>query len=50
MEFVDRKGIGHPDSICDAIMENVSIALCSEYLAAFWQNPSLQRGQRIADR
>ena len=26
MEFVDRKGIGHPDSICDAIMENVSIA------------------------
>jgi hypothetical protein len=27
MEFVDRKGIGHPDSICDAIMENVSIAL-----------------------
>ena len=35
MEFVDRKGIGHPYSICDAIMENVSIALCSEYLAAF---------------
>lgn len=35
MKFVDRKEIGHPDSICDAIMENVSIALCGEYLAAF---------------
>jgi S-adenosylmethionine synthetase len=23
IEFVERKGTGHPDSICDAIMENV---------------------------
>ena len=35
IEFVERKGTGHPDSICDAIMENVSIALCREYLAAY---------------
>jgi S-adenosylmethionine synthetase len=34
-EMVERKGTGHPDSICDAIMEDVAIALCREYLAAF---------------
>ncbi len=34
-ELVERKGIGHPDTICDAIMEDVSLALCREYLSAF---------------
>jgi S-adenosylmethionine synthetase len=34
-EVVERKGIGHPDTICDAIMEDISLALCEEYLAAF---------------
>ena len=34
-ELVERKGIGHPDTICDAIMEQVSVALCKEYRAAF---------------
>jgi len=34
-ELVERKGIGHPDTICDAIMEDISLALCREYLAAF---------------
>lgn len=33
LELVERKGIGHPDSICDAIAEEVSLALCREYLA-----------------
>jgi S-adenosylmethionine synthetase len=32
VEIVERKGTGHPDFICDSIMEAVSIALCSEYL------------------
>ncbi len=32
VEIVERKGIGHPDSICDGIAEEVSIALCKEYL------------------
>lgn len=32
MEFVERKGIGHPDSICDAVMEAASVALSREYL------------------
>src|SRR5262249_61571562 len=35
MELVERKGKGHPDSICDAVAEAVSLALCREYQAAF---------------
>lgn len=35
IELVERKGKGHPDSICDAVAEQVSLALCREYLAAF---------------
>jgi len=35
VEIVERKGVGHPDSICDAIMERVSIELSREYLAQF---------------
>ena len=32
MEYVERKGLGHPDSICDSVMESISIALSKEYL------------------
>jgi len=35
VEIVERKGKGHPDSICDAIMERVSIALSKEYRKRF---------------
>lgn len=35
VEIVERKGRGHPDSICDAIMERVSIELSREYRRAF---------------
>jgi S-adenosylmethionine synthetase len=35
IELVERKGKGHPDSICDAIAEEVSLALCREYLEKF---------------
>lgn len=35
VELVERKGLGHPDSICDAIMEAISIALCREYMSTF---------------
>ena len=31
IEMVERKGLGHPDSLCDGIAEAVSIALCKEY-------------------
>lgn len=32
LEIVERKGIGHPDTICDSIVERVSIELCKHYL------------------
>lgn len=32
IELVERKGKGHPDTICDSIMEAVCISLCREYL------------------
>lgn len=32
VELVERKGVGHPDSICDAIMEAVSIDLSRAYI------------------
>jgi len=31
VELVERKGKGHPDSICDAIANNASLALCDAY-------------------
>ena len=31
-EIVERKGIGHPDSVCDAVADACSRALCSYYL------------------
>lgn len=35
VEIVERKGIGHPDYLCDAMMESISIALCREYMKNF---------------
>ena len=35
IEIVERKGLGHPDSICDALAENLSRALCREYRRQF---------------
>lgn len=35
IEVVERKGLGHPDSICDALAEKVSRDLCREYLRRF---------------
>jgi len=34
-EIVERKGVGHPDTIADAIAESVSLALCRYYRNAF---------------
>ena len=33
-EHVERKGLGHPDTICDLVMEAATVALCREYVAA----------------
>jgi len=35
IEIVERKGIGHPDSICDGVAETVSRALAQLYLDRF---------------
>lgn len=35
IEIVERKGIGHPDSISDGIAETVSEALCKMYMEEF---------------
>ena len=32
IEYVERKGMGHPDTICDSIMESISVRLSQEYL------------------
>ncbi len=35
VEFVERKGIGHPDTIADGLAESVSRALCKMYLERY---------------
>jgi S-adenosylmethionine synthetase len=35
IEIVERKGLGHPDTICDALAERLSIALSRYYLEQF---------------
>ena len=35
MEFVERKGLGHPDTICDALAENLSVSLSRFYVERF---------------
>lgn len=35
LEIVERKGLGHPDFICDAILDRVSVRLSKEYLERF---------------
>jgi S-adenosylmethionine synthetase len=34
-EIVERKGLGHPDTICDALAENLSVGLSRHYLDRF---------------
>lgn len=31
LEIAERKGLGHPDTICDALAESVSVALSRFY-------------------
>ncbi len=35
LEVVERKGLGHPDSICDAVLDRVSVELSKEYKKKF---------------
>jgi S-adenosylmethionine synthetase len=52
IELVERKGKGHPDSICDAVAEAVSLALCREYLASFGRilHYNVDKGLLVAGR
>ena len=35
MEICERKGLGHPDTICDSVMNGISVALSREYMKKF---------------
>ena len=35
VEVVERKGRGHPDTLCDAVAEQISVELCRYYLERF---------------
>ncbi|MEM5875007.1 MAG: methionine adenosyltransferase [Candidatus Aenigmatarchaeota archaeon] len=37
IEIVERKGIGHPDTICDSIADQISINLANYYLKRYGQ-------------
>lgn len=37
MEIVERKGRGHPDTLCDGLAEQLSLSLCRHYRDAFGQ-------------
>jgi S-adenosylmethionine synthetase len=50
VEVVERKGLGHPDYICDAIMEQISIDLSQKYLDTFGTilHHNIDKGMLIA--
>lgn len=35
LEIVERKGKGHPDTLLDAVVENVGVNLCNHYIEKF---------------
>ena len=51
-EIVERKGIGHPDTICDLVCESVSQALSQYYLKRFGKvlHHNLDKGLLVAGR
>jgi S-adenosylmethionine synthetase len=52
VEIVERKGLGHPDSICDAVMEEIARAINGEYLKRFGQilHNNIDKGLLVAGR
>jgi len=51
-EIVERKGIGHPDTICDALCETSSLALSKFYLQKFKRvlHHNLDKGLLVAGK
>lgn len=52
VEIVERKGKGHPDYICDAIMEEISLALSHKYILQFGKvlHHNIDKGLLIAGK
>ena len=52
IELVERKGIGHPDTICDSVMEAVCLDLCREYRSIFGHicHHNIDKGLLVAGR
>jgi S-adenosylmethionine synthetase len=50
IEVVERKGLGHPDYICDSIMNQVSVELCKEYMNRFGaiMHHNIDKGMLVA--
>lgn len=50
VEIVERKGIGHPDYICDAVMDRISVALSREYTRLFGEvlHHNIDKGLLVA--
>lgn len=50
VEVVERKGLGHPDYICDAIMNQVSVELSKEYMRRFGaiMHHNIDKGMLVA--
>lgn len=50
VEVVERKGLGHPDFICDSIMNQVSVDLCREYIERFGSvmHHNIDKGMLVA--
>ncbi|TAJ24601.1 MAG: S-adenosylmethionine synthetase, partial [Nitrospirae bacterium] len=50
VEIVERKGKGHPDTICDAVAERISIELSRAYQKAFGRilHHNIDKGMLVA--
>jgi S-adenosylmethionine synthetase len=50
IEICERKGLGHPDYICDAVMDEISVALSKEYLKRFGEimHHNIDKGLLVA--
>ena len=52
VELVERKGIGHPDSIADGVAESISRALCRAYMeeTGVYLHHNTDQGEVVAGR
>ncbi len=52
IELVERKGIAHPDTMCDLIMEAVCLELCKEYTKRFGRilHHNIDKGMLVAGK